>query len=366
MAYAISAGSRDAVFAQPPGDGPVSVAGMTLLRPSTLVLFLALCTGGGLVLQVRADPEQVLRDRFQLSADEIAQARAGQPVAKLLASGSRDELAVLGAVRLPGDKARLAGWIKNIEAFRRAAELGTAYVVPSPPTSAAFANLSLDSKDLAELQRCRPGKCDIRLSPESMARIQRDVKWGTSEAAGQANTIVRDMLAGYAAAYATSGRAGIDALAAASSTRSFAADNRGLFAQATTLSALSPALVSYLEHFPAGAPPGATQCLYWSAMPVEGVTLVSLHSLVVFQQTSGETMVADEILYGSRYFDAGAVVISLSDTAAGGGYYAIAGSRLKASQLGGAAGVVLRRQIERAALDSIRTYLEWMRDSLSL
>src|SRR5690349_15858745 len=73
---------------------------------------------------VRPDPERFLADRFQFSADELAQARSGQPVAKMIAGADRNELALEGAIRLDGDKRRLADWITNIAQFRRDAELG--------------------------------------------------------------------------------------------------------------------------------------------------------------------------------------------------------------------------------------------------
>ena len=43
----------------------------------------------------------------------------------------------------------------------------------------------------------------------------------------------------------------------------------------------------------------------------------------------------------------------------------IALPNMQSSQLGGVGGTVLRRQIQRSAADSVKIYLEWMRDSLA-
>jgi hypothetical protein len=38
---------------------------------------------------------------------------------------------------------------------------------------------------------------------------------------------------------------------------------------------------------------------------------------------------------------------------------------VKSGFLGGVGGTVLRRQIQRSASDTVKVYLEWLRDSLS-
>jgi hypothetical protein len=309
------------------------------------------------------DPERILAERFGFSAREVSQAREGRPAVKVQAD--KEELFVIGAVRMPGRKERLADWLKNIQHFRGAAELGVTHVVPSPPAAASFASLSLDAADLAELQQCRPEKCAIRLSGDAMARLQRDVAWGSANAASQANDIFRQMLLGYASAYVKSGHAGIAAYDGPNARRSFADDMRQLIRQSTTLSALAPEFIAYLDGYPAATLPGADQIFYWSAMPAGSNTILSVHHLVLYRRRAGEFWIADKNVYASRYFDAAGLAIGLYDTPDGSGYYAVAGSRMKSSSLTGVGTTVLRRQIERTAGDTVKMYLEWLRESLA-
>ena len=104
----------------------------------------------------RIDPERLLADRFKFTPAELAQARGGQPVAKMIASTDRSELAIGGAIRLTGDKNRLAAWIRNIAQFRGSAELGLTRVVSSPPSDESCADLTLAAADLAALPKCAP------------------------------------------------------------------------------------------------------------------------------------------------------------------------------------------------------------------
>ena len=302
----------------------------------------------------RVDPERLLADRFQFSQPELAQARGGQPVAKMIASTDRSELALGGAIRIEGDKNKLAAWIRNIAQFRGSAELGLTRVVSSPPSVASFADLELDPTDLAALQKCSSKSCDLRLSLEAVNAFNTKVQWGTPDAATQASALAREMFVGYARAYLQGGDAALG--------NGFGELLQG----ATNLYELVPAFATYLQRFPAAKLAGVEERLYWSTMPVDKASIISLHHLVIYRGTAGDILIADKTIYASRYVDVGALVISLHDAADGRGYYLIAGSRAKSSQLSGVAGSVLRRQIQRSALDTVRMYLGWLRESLAL
>ena len=305
-------------------------------------------------MQTSGDPERILSERFKFSAADVNQARAGQPVAKMIAASARDELAVVGALRLEGDKKRLVDWVRKIERFRHDAELGLTRGIESPPTAQAFADLVLDAKDLAALQACRPRQCDLRVPDELLAKFQSAVAWGTPEAAAQASTIFAGMLTDYAAAYLHGGDAAVFN------------DFGDLLRGATTLYQLAPEFADYLAKFPGQTLAGVDQRLYWTKLDETPASLISLHHLVIYQRPSGDVLIADKTFYASRYFDVAALVLSMQDTPDGKGYYLIAGSRAKSSKLTGVGARVLRGQIERMAGDTVRMYLEWLRDSLAL
>jgi hypothetical protein len=297
------------------------------------------------------DPERTLTERFQFSAEDVRQARSGQPVAKMIAARGGDELAVVGALRLDGDKKRLVDWVRNIEHFRHAAELGVTRAIESPPAE-SFAELSLAAKDLAALQACRPGRCDLRVPDELMAKFQSSVAWGTPEAPAKADALFAGMLTEYAASYLHGG----DAAAGN--------DFGDLLRGATTLYELAPEFAAYLQKFPDSKLAGVDQRLYWTNLTDSWGSIISLHHLVVYRRPSGDVIIADKTLYASRYFDVAALVLSMHETPDGKGYYLIAGSRAKSSRLTGVSGRVLRGQVERAAAATVKMYLGWLRDSL--
>lgn len=329
-------------------------AGASRLVRLVLIFVAAYGASGSASTQTApADPERILTERFQFSPEDVGQARGGQPIAKMIAGRDKDELAVVGAVRLHGDKKRLVEWVRNIEHFRHAAELGVTRGIELPPAAKSFADLVLDAKDLAALQACRPGSCDLRVPDELIAKFQSGVGWGTAEASAQANALFASMLTEYAASYVHGGDAAVGN------------DFGDLLRGATTLYELAPDFAAYLQKFPGSKLPGVDQRFYWTNLTDDFGSIVSLHHLVVYQRPSGDVMIADKTFYASRYFDVAALVLSMHETPDGKGYYLIAGSRAKSSRLTSVSGRVLRGQVERAAASTVKMYLEWLRDSLA-
>ena len=260
---------------------------------------------------VQADPTRILTERLGFSAAEADQARNGQPVVKMLPVSAREELGMVGAIRLKGKKERLADWLRNIEHFRNSAQLGTTHVVPMPPTAAAFAGADAD-----------PG--------------------------------VREDLFGWAAAYVTSGAV------------AYPDDMRRLIQQAKTLEDLAPEFVSHLANYPKTPLANVDQLIYWTSMPADSGPILAVHHLVVYHPPGREVWIADKTIYATRFIDAGILAVALYDSPDGDGFYAIAGTRLKSSDLTGTMATILRGRVERSAADTVKTYLEWLRDSLAL
>jgi len=258
----------------------------------------------------QADPARILSDRFGFSASEVQRAGNGQPVVKMLTTDTREELAIVGAIRLSGKKERLADWLRNIEHFRNSAQLGTTHVVPSPPTAEAFAGV-------------------------------------------QAEQSVRSDLFGWAAAYLTNGAT------------AFPDDLRRLIAQARVVNDMVPEFVAYIGEYPTTPLTNTDQLLYWAVTPADSTSIVSLHHLVVYHPPGREVWIADKTIYATGYIDAGVLTVALYDAPDGAGFYAIAGSRIVSSELARPAAALLRSRIERNAADTVKTYLEWLRDSLA-
>lgn len=317
--------------------------------------------------QVRKlDAEKLLAETFGFTAAEIGQARGGQAVTKLLPSREAIEVGVAGAVRINGTPDRLVYWLKDIASFRKAAELGVSKKLGSPPQIGDFADLSLGDDELAALEACRPGKCDLRLGDKGIARFQTEVDWTAPDAARRANLLMRQMMLGHAQAYLKGGDAALGMSHNEKTPRVAADEFHALLYQSTTLYELAPAFAAYLERFPAASLPGAEQFLYWAKGSLGPEASISLHQIVIYAAPGGDVLIADKLIYASRYTDAAIFVLSLASAADGTGYYAMIGARARATMLGGMAARMLRSRVEKETVSTSAMYLNWIQQSLSM
>jgi hypothetical protein len=312
------------------------------------------------------DPARVLSERFQFTAAEVTEASQGQPVAKLLSGNARDELAVVGALRITGDMQRLVNWVRDIASFRKAAELGHATVVPQPVTEAAFAGFVPDPRDLATLRTCRVSACDIRLSERALQLLQQKVRWDDPQAGDQAAQVLRQMLADYARAYVAGGDGALGTYHNQKEPRAAADDFRTLLAGAVNLKLLAPELSDYLEKYPQATLKNVDQLLYWTAVTDGADPVFTLHHLVLYARSASEILIADKTIYSSRSFEAAALVLSVQASSPGNGFYVVGAARVKSAKLSGLAARVLRSRIEKETIEGVKVYLGWMRDSLAL
>ena len=313
-----------------------------------------------------SDPARTLSETFQFSSEDVAQAASGQPIAKLLQPSARDELAVAGAIRLDGDSRRLVAWVRDIAAFRKAAELGHASVVQPPISEASFSGFTADPRDVSALQACTKGSCDVRLSESALQQLQTSIHWETSQAGNEATKFLRATLAGYLQAYLSGGDAALGTYQNRKEPRAAADDFRTLLAGATNLKVMVPEFAQYLEKYPNANLPGVDQVFYWTMVTDGADPIFSLHHLVVYPRAEGDMLIADKTIYASRSIDAGILVLSMQRAGDGRGFYVIGAARIKSSKLSGVAARVLRSRIEKETLEGIQTYLAWIRDSLAL
>jgi hypothetical protein len=306
----------------------------------------------------------VLTERFGFSAADLGQLRGGQSVTKT-APIEGSEMAVFGAVRIPDDKERLVRWIRDVEGFRKAADVGISRKLGSPPAINDFGDLSLDAGELAALQKCQPGDCALRLGDRAITRFQADVDWSAADAGRRANLLTRQLLLGYADAYLRGGDAALGAANNEQTPRLVADGFHALIQNATNLYALDKSLATYLERYPTAPSVPVEEFLYWAKGGLGPEPSITLHHLVIQRDQGSGIFIADKQLYASRYVDASLLVLWLAPPPDGQGYYPLAGLRARSSMLEGFMARMLRGRIEEESRSFLRIYLDWLRKSLS-
>jgi hypothetical protein len=310
------------------------------------------------------DIERVLTERFGFSATDLAQLHGGQSVTET-APIEGAEMAVFGAVRIPDDKERLVRWIRDVEGFRKAADVGISRKLGSPPAINDFGELSLDAGELAALQKCKPGDCALRLGDRAIARFQADVDWSAADAGRRANLLTRQLLLGYTEAYLRGGDRALGAAHNEGQPRLVSDGFHALIQEATNLHALDSPLATYLERYPTAPSVPVEEFLYWAKGGLGPEPSITLHHLVIQRDQGSGIFIADKQLYASRYVDASLLVLWLAPPPDGQGYYLLAGLRARSSMLEGFMARMLRGRIEEESRSYLQIYLDWLRKSLS-
>jgi hypothetical protein len=310
--------------------------------------------------------ERILTERLALPAADVARMQAGEAVAWKLEPNAANEVGGAGVIRARGDIRRFVAWFRDIEAFMRASGTENVGVIHSPATPDDFARLNLDDADFTDLQKCRPGKCDVRMPASYLTRFQDEVSWTAPDARTQAATLAKQMIREYVRAYQAGGAAALGSHHDQQDPAAIAKGFEDLLRRATKVWDLAYPFASYLEGFPKGRPEGAEDHFYWTRDKLLSARMLTLHHVVLQELPGGRVLVADKQFYASRQFDEALMVAEMIPTTDGKGFDLIVAVRARVEAAGGITGRMLRGRIEKEMLSGLTTYLEWIRASAAL
>ncbi len=243
----------------------VSLSGRSIRRA-----LLGIGLAAGLLIVVASPAAQSgpfgddLLRKLGFSVADVRALHGGAAVVKRLETPVRQELAYVGVVYVDAPIERFVERFRDIEQF--ASVPGTLQIgrFNTPPRLGDLASLTLPAKDLEALPRCHPGDCEVKLSAAAMTRFKQQVKWSAPTAARQANEVAREMLLELVRGYQVNGNAALGQYNDDDTPLSVAEQFRALLTSGGQVPIAVPALMSYLDEYPRGRPPGAEDFFYWA------------------------------------------------------------------------------------------------------
>ena len=307
-------------------------------------------------------PRAFLRDQMGFSARDLSALEAGRPVARQMATREAVDVNIFGAVRIEAPAEAFVRQLREIEAFERKLGILQAGRFQNPPQLADLNGLTLEPKDIHDLQRCRPGHCELQLPADDIERFRREVDWRGGDVSGQANRLFRRILFDRLQAYQARGLAPLT-YHDRGTPISAAADFRLLSAPGDLPIAL-PGLVQYLSAYPAAPLPGATDVFYWNKGEFGMKPTIRLNHLVVYPlngaaAASGHRyVVATSQIYADHYFSATLELRTLvEDPSRPGGFYLFYTTKSRVSGLTGFMGLLIRSTVRSRARSGMERYL---------
>jgi hypothetical protein len=266
--------------------------------------------GGRLRAQaIPPDLQEFLTAIAQFNGNDFRDLAAGKPVAKVIETKRKNEVAGLGAIRIAVPRDFFLAQIDDIAGYKQAQadpppEIGR---FDSPPRPANLDVLTLQGRDIDSLRDCRPGDCGLRLPSAAIERFQREIRWADPGADASANRLFREILLARVENYLKTGDEGLAAYHDKQTPVSLAARFRELVADSPYLGRYAPRLTDCLVHFP-HCEPDVQSFVYWSKEKYgHGLrTVISITQVMTDRQaTEGNGWIwqASKQLYADHYLD---------------------------------------------------------------
>lgn len=294
--------------------------------------------------------ENYLTNAVKLSADERQLLVTGAPVTKMLDADESKEVAVFGAVWISAPISRYVRAIKDIETFERGGGFKVTKRISAPPRIEDFSALRLPEQDLADLQSCRVGDCEVKLGEQAIKRFRSEIDWTAPTAQAPANRLMQQLAFEYVTRYLEGGNDQLAVYRDDSRPTFVAQEFRMMVDQMPGLTTYMPDMRRYLLDYPRVTIPNATSFLYWQETEF-GLRPTIRISHVTIRENPEDTVVTSKMLYASHYFWTGLELRALvPDPSRGSGFWFVTVSRSRSDGLSGFTGFFVRGRVRSEVL----------------
>jgi hypothetical protein len=306
-----------------------------------------------------------------LQDDRLAALDRGEVVTRQLHAADKPESVSFGVVEV---KATLDAFLmkaRNAPDFRRIPQTLETGVFHDPPRLEDLDTLTVPDGDLDDLRKCHKGDCDVMISDSLNARLQADIDWTRPDARQKARILVKQAIVTYLKEYLEGGTSNLAVLNDRVPPTSLPAEFHDILERSPYLIDYEPALFHYIEDYPKGALPGATDTFYWAKESFGLKPVFTVNHLTVYEEGSGagrRGVVATREIYASHYFRTSLEV----DIAAQGRtpqgepvLYLLNLKRARVNPPGGVGGGVLLGKVRGAMEKGVALTLQAMKASLA-
>lgn len=278
---------------------------MTRLTAVAIVAFVALVVGPKAAPP--ADVRSFLAAAFSLSPADQRRIDAGQVFARTLDVDNRREVATLGIVRIGTTPEVYVERLQDIVVFKRFDDVLQIGRFSDSPQLADVASLTLEEPDVREMRQCRVGDCGVRLGVEAIERLRQGVDWRSTDAAGKAVELFRQLLVDHVGRYRELGSPALMEYADTPSRLNGAREFASLVHAETGVWQHVPGMRGHLLDFPATDTSRSSDFVYWSKERVHRKLVISATHVAIVHGAEASPVqyaVASKQIYAMHYFDA--------------------------------------------------------------
>ena len=312
--------------------------------------------------------QQFLKQYAHFDETDLRALAEGRPVAEVSETKVGDEVAVVGAIRVAVPREVVRQRCTDIVQFKREQAVQEVGKFGKPPAMKDLAGLQLHAKSVEDLQKCRVGKCALKLPGKDIQQFQKDISWAAPQVDDSVNRMFREVLLKRVHAYLESGNSGLADYDDKKPANSLARESTQLLGESAYLREFAPHLAECLHLFPA-CDSGIESFLYWSKenyghglKPVVSMT----HVLIDRHPASEGKWIweASKQLYADHYSDGSLGVTLMVNAPSENGkpsFYLIYLNRTRSDSLNGFFAFLVRGIIRGKARGELSEQLEGIR-----
>jgi hypothetical protein len=320
---------------------------------------------------IPAPLEGFLKQYAQFDDADLRALAEGRPVAKVSETKVGDEVAVVGAIRVAVPREFFLQRFTDIVQFKREQSVPEVGKFGKQPVLNDLAGLQLHAKSVEDLQKCRVGKCAVKLPGKDIQQFQKDISWAAPQVDDSVNRMFREVLLKRIHAYLESGNSGLADYNDKKPPTSLAREFTQLLGESAYLREFAPHLAECLHVFPA-CDSGIESFLYWSKENYgHGLkSVVSMTHVLIDQHPASEDQwiwEASKQLYADHYSNGSLGVTLMVNARSENGkpsFYLVYLNRTRSDSLNGFFAFLIRGVIRGKARGELSEQLEGIRSRM--
>ncbi len=343
------------------------------MRSMLLVLFLVIpiaVSGPRTSAQPNTRLQTFFTQNVGLTQDQIDEIRHGIPVVKVLPPRAPTEVFLFGAVYIHAAPESYLRLILDFDRMRRLPSYLALGVFQQPPRLADLNGFSLDSDDLRDLQKCRPGNCLIQLPGSSIEELQRSIDWSAPDATQLVGQFLQGKALHLLQAYQRNGNHALGVYNDKPNPTFVTQQFAYMLGYASALPAQLPDFYSYLLAYPDVKPANVEDRFYWTKVKFGLKSTLRIIHLAVMKGSPADDVayaIAEKQLYSSHYFDTAldlSFCVRSRDDPQRPGFYLIMAMGTEQSSLTGFKGEVIRKVAVGRSASNLQALLTNLRNDL--
>ena len=309
-----------------------------------------------------ATPDTVTRfltKYMHFNRTELSSLNQGKVVAKPLDTNLTRELAFIGVTHVKASASSLIAAFRNIETFKKAEAVLKVKKLSDPPVREDFNALKLEQEDLKALKKCKPGKCDLKLSAAMITNLRDAVDHGKS-----VQSVYQDVLYSYVQSYLTHGNSALCEYNDEKKIVRMFDEFKGILANSPYLKDTDAELYNHLENEkPFSA---AEKFIYWSKETLGFRPVISVTEVTIHHASPQTALIVSKQIYANHYMDGSmAITLLMADQSIDQpGFHMIYINRSRTDMLGGILGGLKRSIAKSRSTSALKQNLTLIKQRL--